>query len=118
MSYCRWSSDNFQCDVYCYGDVNGGYTTHVAANRPVGDVPKTPELDPANIDEYVRASQAQLKWLELCERRPIGLPHDGESYNDPDLPSFLARLEGLKAVGYNVPDWVLKNIREEIAEGE
>ena len=34
MSYCRWSTDNFKCDLYCYEDVNGGFTTHVASNRP------------------------------------------------------------------------------------
>ena len=35
MSYCRWSSDDFQCDVYVYESVAGGFVTHVAANRVV-----------------------------------------------------------------------------------
>lgn len=33
MSYCRFSSDGFNCDVYVYEDCAGGWTTHVAANR-------------------------------------------------------------------------------------
>ena len=41
MSYCRWSSDNFQCDVYCYADVSGGYTTHVKDGKTYNDA--TPE---------------------------------------------------------------------------
>ena len=42
MSYCRWSSDNWKCDLYCYEDVSGGITTHVAGNRIVGDIPEAP----------------------------------------------------------------------------
>lgn len=33
MSYCRFSSDDYQCDVYVYQDGNGGWTTHVAGSR-------------------------------------------------------------------------------------
>lgn len=33
MSYCRFSSNNFACDVYVYEDVAGGWTTHVAARK-------------------------------------------------------------------------------------
>ncbi len=33
MSYCRWSSDNTNCDLYCYEDCSGGFTTHVAGFR-------------------------------------------------------------------------------------
>ena len=35
MSYCRWSSDCHQSDVYVYEDVKGGFTTHAieAAER-------------------------------------------------------------------------------------
>lgn len=36
MSYCRWSSDDFECDLYCYADVRGGYTTHVAGRDKKG----------------------------------------------------------------------------------
>src|SRR5687767_6611694 len=39
MSYCRWSTDDFQCDLYCYEDVSGGFTTHVAGRRKIWDAP-------------------------------------------------------------------------------
>lgn len=35
MSYCRFSTDDYQCDVYVYEDVGGWWSTHVAGNRPV-----------------------------------------------------------------------------------
>ena len=42
MSYCRWSSMNWRCDVYVYEDVSGGWTTMVASNRrlfaPIPDI--------------------------------------------------------------------------------
>lgn len=113
MSYCRWSSDDFKCDLYCYGDVSGGYTTHVAGNRVVGEVPPLPDLDsPKFIEEYKKQSD----FMATAKREPIGLPHDGETFNDPDLASFLDRLLELKAIGYHVPDWVVSNIREEMEQ--
>lgn len=70
MSYARWSAD---CDVYCYEDVSGGYTTMVSDKGP--------------------------PW----------------SYNDPDLPSFLARLEALKESGLQVPDELIDGLRQDVA---
>lgn len=120
MSYCRWSSDNWRCMLYCYADASGGFTTHVAGNKAVGEVPATDwagfiakRITP---EEFAKQHDAQMKWLEKCERKPIGLPHDGESFNDPDLRSFLARLLHLREVGYVFPDYVLNEVREEIDE--
>lgn len=47
MSYCRWSSDNFKCDIYmCEG--SDCYHIHVVSLRYVGEVS---ELAPkADID--------------------------------------------------------------------
>ena len=44
MSYCRFSSEDFSSDVYCYADCSGGFTTHVASNRIIGDIPKSEHL--------------------------------------------------------------------------
>ena len=45
MSYCRFSSDDWQCDVYVYADVAGGWTTHVAAVRFVFDKELPPPVE-------------------------------------------------------------------------
>ena len=112
MSYCRWSSDDFNCDLYCYAHCGGGYTTHVASNRIVGDIPP---LEPDIMsDEWMPKYQDQMGFLDGAERKNIGLPYDGESFNDPTLEEFLERLLHLREVGYNFPDYVLGRIMDEI----
>lgn len=123
MSYCRWSSDDFRCDIYCYEDVSGGFTTHVAGNRVRGEIPRErfdllmkPDRTEGELQEFMASHKAQMDYLETAERESIGLPYDGQSFNDPDLKSFLKRLLHLRATGYNFPDHVLENVREELAE--
>jgi hypothetical protein len=65
--------------------------------------------------EFLAAQRAQYKWLERAQRVKIGLPCDGQSFNDETLEEFLERVESLKATGYHVPDYVAETIREEIA---
>jgi hypothetical protein len=115
MSYCRWSSDDFQCDVYVY-DGGGGWTTHVAGNRPVGAVPATPEPNSGNFQEFMAAHRAQMAFLETCERANITLPHAGESFHD-DTPGECAdRLDMLRALGYKVPQYAIDELRLEQAQ--
>lgn len=40
MSYCRFSSNNWMCDVYVYESVYGGFQVHVAGRRrPIRPIP-------------------------------------------------------------------------------
>lgn len=120
MSYCRWSSDNFQCDLYCYED-SSGYVTHVAASRHV-NVPEVSledivSSDPADIPALTK------KWVEWGSRMdhemaPIGLSYDGHSFHDPDLESFLERVTMLRDAGYRVPDYVFDAIKEEMKDDQ
>ena len=115
MSYCRWSTDDFACDLYCYEDVRGGYTTHVAGNRALGDIPKLPaELSADNAEVFSDTLNAQCKFLDACEREDITLPHAGETFNDPTLETFRARLVSLRDLGYHFPDSVLEKIDQKI----
>lgn len=119
MSYCRWSSDNFRCDLYCYADVGGGYTTHVAGRRRIGLENLPP--DPLTIitlppDEWLPVYRAHRAALDALPFEDITLPHSGESFNDPDLASFKERLLYLRKLGYHFPDYVLETIDEETAE--
>lgn len=118
VSYCRWSTDDYQCDVYCYQDVRGGYTTHVASNRPVldGTLPPPVPFEIQNMQPWLDRHAAVAAWVDKAERRKIGLPHDGETFNDPDAASAADRLQALKDMGYNVPDHVIAVLREEGAE--
>lgn len=128
MSYCRWSSDGFRCDLYCYEDVSGGWTTHVAGNKVVGDIPEElpmPYLtkdggDGVETPEWTAWSVRQRQihdYLGKAERVPIGFPHDGETFNDTTLADFHARLLMLRRAGYRFPDSVLAEVNEEMNDG-
>lgn len=114
MSYCRWSSDDFRCDVYTYADVAGGYTTHVASHRHLTDEPMPPPAHPVKQTEAWAARHKQV--MEIIGRarlEAIGGPHDGETFNDPD-PGYAAdRLEMLRDAGYHVPQYAIDDLRAE-----
>lgn len=144
MSYCRWSSMNWRCDVYVYADVGGGWTTHVAGRRrlvpPIPDMPLMhfPSLGGQWLREERRMSypsrwHAVAAWLifgfaafwhnrvhmaslRLIPLRPIGKAHDGESFNDDTPTACAERLEQLRAVGYVVPQEAIDALRSEVVE--
>lgn len=119
MSYCRWSSDNWKCDVYCYEDCLGGWTTHVASNKRVGEIPTysfAKDDSKEELDRFMREYRAHQDALDKTALVPIGLPHDGETFNDPTLEDFRDTLTMLKDAGYNVPQYVFEAIEEEIKE--
>lgn len=86
MAFCRWSDMDFHCELYCYEDSRGGFTTHVAAVRLNGQDQKT----------------------------PIGLPYDGETFHDTDIQAFRARIAHLIETGYRAPDGLLDEIDKEM----
>lgn len=117
MSYCRWSSDDFGCDLYCYGGASG-YITHVANNRVVGAVPPitASDMDAGADREFWKQYRAQTDFMETAERAPIGLPSDGESYSDNTLEEFLATLARLKGEGYHFPADLIDEVTKENEE--
>lgn len=116
MSYCRWSSDDSQCDVYVYEDVMGGFTTHVAGNRKTlskDQIQEPVSFDANNIEAFMARQENVRELLEKIERKPIGLEYDGESFNDDDAESCANRLIMLKECGYNVPQYAIDALLEE-----
>lgn len=118
MSYCRWSSDNYHCDLYCY-ESSGGHETHVAGYRRAGEWPDMPPLELAAADprEWERQYKAHSAALEAAPLVEIGGPHDGESFCDKTLPEFRDRLLMLREAGYRFPDYVLEEVDAEIKAG-
>ena len=114
MSLCRWSSMDWRCDLYCYYDCAGGITTHVAGRRLVGDIPEVPSISNKSVStkQWLKLHKKQMNWLETAKRVDIDLPYDGESFNDPDLESFKARLTELREIGYNFPDYLFDENEE------
>jgi hypothetical protein len=143
MSYCRWSSMNWGCDVYVYENVSGYWTTHVAGRRrifpPIPDIGwrRMPSFG-AVWDKEARAATYPSKWHRRCAHafywlanlwhrlhmfnlgliplRTIGLPHDGETFNDAGPAECADTLESLSRAGYVVPQNVIKALREEAAD--
>lgn len=115
MSYCRWSSDDWQCDLYVY-EGGSSFVTHVAGNRVVGDIPKTPRPTQDNREAFIAAHQAQMAFMDGCQRAPILLPHAGASFSDATPGECADRLEMLRALGYKVPQYAIDELREEQAQ--
>jgi hypothetical protein len=117
MSYCRWSSSNFACDLYVYEDSGGGWTVHVAGFRIVDKVP--PVIYPVDqsveaLDRFVVSHAAQMQAVMGAKHEPIGLPHDGESfYSLPTAAACADKIEELIAMGYRAPAYVVRDLREE-----
>lgn len=118
MSYCRFSSDDYQCDLYCYADVAGGYTTHIASNRVVypDPLPDKVPFDSVDPEPWLERHRKIMEILETVKREPITFPHAGESFNDATLDAFLERLIELKKLGYRFPDSVIEAVKEELEE--
>ena len=116
MSYCRWSSDDFGCDLYCYQDHDGHYVTHVARVRVVGEVPHLDWdlLDKGDTETFAAAHNAQLDYVGHAEKVEIGGIFDGDDFYDGDLEQFRARLIILREAGYRFPDDVLEQVDAEM----
>lgn len=126
MSYCRWSSDFGECDVYVYEDASGGWTTHVAGRRLI---PKVPQ-EIRDIEDLFERGQAERAWRETLpgddvpdiswwvnddqyeDLDSIG-PEAGQSYNDDTPGECAARLRTLKFKGFNVPDYAIEALERE-----
>jgi hypothetical protein len=118
MSYCRWSSDNFQCDVYVYASKEG-WATHVANSRsePSPSFPWWAMSIPILSTIAWRIwSKRSKQWSANRTLTPIGLSRDGQSYYD-DCPICCAdRLQEMKEEGYLVPQYTIDELREEANE--
>lgn len=120
MSYCRWSSDDFKSDLYVYASVHGCWTIHVAANRIVGEVPpcSLSLLKTDGPEAYMAARKVRTAFMDTAEHVPIGLPHDGETFNLASPGECADKCAELATMGYHVPDGVVAALREEGAEVE
>ena len=104
MSYCRWSSDSYRCDIYAY-ESESGFEVHVATRRhKLPDNVQAPTVD--DPDWAIK----YLEWSEILrasELVPIGLPFDGASYTLDTENEMFTLFAELAHVGYNVPDRLL-----------
>lgn len=101
-SYCRWSSENYTCDLYVYLASDGNYVTHVAAKRVVKAM-DFPTIDLSSVTTIYESCIRQRDALSHVIYEPIGLPYDGHSFTNDNLTDLLQTLIMLKKIGYNIP---------------
>lgn len=100
MSYCRFSSLDGGCDVYCYHAIHGGYVTMIAA---------------CSVPECTGIPDTPQGWADLeASLVPLDKPLAGQAFHDDTLTAFRDRLVELRALGYRFPDAVFARIDHEL----
>ncbi len=139
MSYCRWSSMDFQCDLYVYESVHDCWTLHVAGRRrilPEG-YPRTSDFVTATdekwVEQWIACREAQeefdakhyptvddqldqsdhYEWIDLSEVSP---KYAGESFDVATPGEAADLLEDMKSEGLQFPESIIEELRKEQAE--
>lgn len=117
MSYCRFSSDNWKSDVYCY-ESEMGIVINVAGSK-IDGIPEIPSWGIVSAEEYMEAMKVQSDYMDKHQsaRREIGLPYDGQYFLCGSYQQAYEKLVELKEVGYYVPEYAITNMKED-AENE
>lgn len=63
---------------------------------------------------WIWHNRVHLGSLRIVPLRPIGLPHDGESFSDPTPADCADRLVRLRALGYKVPQHAIDALRSDL----
>lgn len=113
MSYCRFSSDNWKSDIYCY-ESDMGIVINVAATK-IDNIPEMPLWGVVSAEEYMEALRLQHDYMDKREaqRRQIGLPYDGEYFLYGSYQQAYEKLVELKSLGYHVPEYAIENMKED-----
>lgn len=116
MALCRWL--DYRCDLYIY-ESSLGIECHVATRRYENE-PEPPPF-PVGEDEaewagFREAWAAYAGAVDASHLIPIGGPHDGAFTIFSTWSDLFVYVLDLKAAGYQVPDWVLGEISEEVKE--
>ena len=114
MSYCRWSSDDYKSDVYCYESVYGGFDTHVAGRRHVPKESLPPKVSFDDIGAWMERHQEVSRIIGEADLVDIGLEFDGETFHDENAEGARNTLLMLRKAGYNVPDYAIEALEEEM----
>lgn len=124
MSYCRWSSDDFRCDVYVYHDVGGWWQIFVAEKRvdyrePLPDTVPVPVGYPPEHENWVKFWERCDKVSKMREKAGmvnIGGEYDAESIRCASPGECAGWLVRIMEAGYCVPEYAIKALQEEQRE--
>jgi len=123
MSYCRWSSMDWECDLYIYDSVGDFVSINVAMRRRKFDDtwPRMPK--DATIEERVAIWSAQHEWMETHEDsqdwidlNTIAPEFSGENYRITDPAEVADLLTRMRAAGLKFPDGIIEQFLEQAKE--
>jgi hypothetical protein len=101
--YCQYSTNDYQCDVYCYKHADGGFITHIAKNRVVTNEGFPPEVSPQNAQMWIARKAKVAEIVTRAARVPLDMPRSGMTY-EHDTPGEAADfLAVLDSEGYRLP---------------
>jgi len=119
MSYCRFSSDDWQSDVYAWEDIDGSWHTEVAYRHWAWDVPLPDPVATDSGDDFeaffermgeitrMHDVEGNGHWIDLPE------PEGGRSFRHGTPGECADNLEHLRELGYQVPQNAIDALREE-----
>jgi hypothetical protein len=122
MAYCRFSTNDFQCDVYVYESNPGGWAIHIASRRVIYTEPLPDRIpfDATDVDAFVAKQFARDVAVDAIRERSewesIKLPYAGTTIYEPSAGDAALRLIALRDMGYRVPDYAITELIEEQAE--
>lgn len=111
-SYCKWSTDNYQCDLCCYDGLSGGITIHVGTHRLKESPPALPSIENTDIDDFLDSFNRHNEFMMTAVRVPIGLAYDGQTFRVKNEQIFLEKLELLKSAGYIFPHSLIQFLEQ------
>ena len=118
MSFCRFSTDNYRCDLYAYESAHG-FELHVAAQRVHWDPPQSPlSLEALNLphEEWLALYARYHDALREAPRSSIIHPDAGGHHLLGSLQQLRDKIEQLISEGLHAPDWLLPELDELILE--
>ena len=118
MSYCRFSSNDYQCDIYVYHDVGGGITVHVAGTRVMYQepLPKPVPFSEDRIQEWLKRNQEVERMFEMSPHEDIVAEHAGESFYGLSEEGAVGLIRKLQGLGYRIPEGVVEALQEDLLE--
>lgn len=117
MSVCRWSSDDFRCDLYIYSG-EAGYACHVATMRHDWEPPEGGDRALLALagkipsEEWMDRSRRYYDALDAAPMVPVESPYAGcwwDGLEDEDLWPLIVFLH---ESGCRVPEWLLAEARD------
>jgi hypothetical protein len=111
MSYCRWSSDCYQSDVYVYEGYDA-FVINIAKIRYVSDQPRPIEPPITDVKAWLAYWDATREWVRNANQQIIGLPYDGMTFYCNTSDECASFLRELKAMGYSIPQYAIALLEE------